>query len=244
MALVGSDWLERYREGETEAVWAEMLELGGEIRSAPTYEHARAVAEETMRRVRASVELLIVRLRAAGYEFQYPDEVHVPPAASAHLDRFEAKLGPLPLSLRAFYEIVGTVDLTQSWDQLVQWWPEERRKSAGELEVLGEFDPLVVKPLTLDEERARASWFFIAPDEYHKANYSGGENYHVALPDPSADFPIQGMYGIDELFVPYLRAALANGGFRGQVECEGENCWKVEPALELTKTLGAGLTPI
>jgi hypothetical protein len=69
-----------------------------------------------------------------------------------------------------------------------------------------------------NEGAYRPNWFFLAPDECHKANYSGGENYHVALPDSAADFPIQGMSGVDELFVPYLRATLANGGFRGKIE--------------------------
>jgi hypothetical protein len=69
----GSDWLDRYSVGEYDAVWAEMLQLGEALVSAPAYEHARAVAEETMRRARANVELLIERLRAAGYEFQYPE---------------------------------------------------------------------------------------------------------------------------------------------------------------------------
>jgi hypothetical protein len=67
-----------------------------------------------------------------------------------------------------------------------------------------------------NEGAYRPNWFFLAPDECHKANYSGGENYHVALPDSAADFPIQGMSGVDELFVPYLRATLANGGFRAR----------------------------
>jgi hypothetical protein len=44
----------------------------------------------------------------------------------------------------------GAVDLTQSEEQLSQWWPEERRAAATELEVLGEFDPLVVEPVQLD----------------------------------------------------------------------------------------------
>jgi hypothetical protein len=95
-----------------------------------------------------------------------------------------------------------------------------------------------------NEGAYRPNWFFLAPDECHKANYSGGENYHVALPDSAADFPIQGMSGVDELFVPDLRATLANGGFRGKIQCEGENCWKVEPGLELTRTLAVGLTPM
>jgi hypothetical protein len=48
--LTGSDWLDRYSAGEYEAVWAEMLQLGEALVSAPAYEHARAVFEETMRR--------------------------------------------------------------------------------------------------------------------------------------------------------------------------------------------------
>jgi hypothetical protein len=78
----GSDWLARYSGGEYEAVWAEMLQLGEALVSAPAYEHARAVAEETMRRARANVELLIERLQAAGYEFQYPEAVHVRPTVA------------------------------------------------------------------------------------------------------------------------------------------------------------------
>jgi hypothetical protein len=73
----GSDWLNRYSAGECEAVWAEMLQVGEALVSTPAYEHARAVAEETMRRARANVELLIERLQAAGYEVQYSETVHV-----------------------------------------------------------------------------------------------------------------------------------------------------------------------
>jgi hypothetical protein len=61
-------------------------------------------------------------------------------------------------------------------------------------------------------------YYCFAPDEFHKANYNGGENYHVWLPDPNADFRIIGMYEIDENFVSYVRATLAHGGFRGKVE--------------------------
>jgi hypothetical protein len=204
------------------------------------------VAEETMRRARANVELLIERLRAAGYEFQYPEAMHVRPtdAEIARLDTLESELGPLPLSLRIFYELVGTVDLTQSWDQ----------SSSGRRNGV----------------RRRASWkYSVSSIRCRRAAYLGWERRDVSpelvlhragrvsqgelerrrelprrLPDSAADFPIQGMSGVDELFVPYLRATLANGGFRGKIECEGENCWKVEPGLELTRTLAVGLTPM
>ncbi len=74
---------------------------------------------------------------------------------------------------------------------------------------MGEEDPLVVAPLSeLAEEAASANgrvYYCFAVDEFHKANYSGGENYHVWLPDPRADFEIVGMYEIEERFVEYLR---------------------------------------
>ena len=137
------------------------------------------------------------------------------------------------------------MDLTQSWQQLVHWHKPER-ESASEVEILGEYDPLVVGPLDEDAEEwaDRPGWFFLAPDEFHKANYSGGENYHVALPDPRADFPILGMYDIDELFVPYLRATFWGGGFRGRLDADERRSWKLMPDLDVTKMLAAELSQI
>jgi hypothetical protein len=89
--------------------------------------------------------------------------------------------------------------------------------------------------------------FCFAPDEFHKANYSGGENYHVALPDPGADFLIEGMCEIVETFVEYLRASLVNGGFRGRVETlpdDDQVCRKVAPKLSICRALAADLRPI
>jgi hypothetical protein len=47
------------------------LALGEAVREEPLYADAHAVAHETMRRVRANLELLVPRLRAAGYDFGY-----------------------------------------------------------------------------------------------------------------------------------------------------------------------------
>ena len=43
-------WLERYRSGPSAEVWAEMRDLGPEIRTARFWHHASAVATETMAR--------------------------------------------------------------------------------------------------------------------------------------------------------------------------------------------------
>jgi hypothetical protein len=217
------------------------------IRDEAVLPHAKTVARETMQRVRTNVEVLVSRLRELGYVFERPDEVHVLPTeqSSTRLDGFERRVGPIPLSLRTFYDVVGTVDFTQSEAQLVSWHVPER-ESASELEILGEYDPLVVGSLEDDPQpwSSDPSWWFLAPDEFHKARYSGGENYHVALPDPRADFPILGMYDIDEFFVAYLRATFAGGGFRGRCEADEERAWKVMPDLEVTRLLAAGLAEI
>ena len=120
----------------------------------------------------------------------------------------ERRVGPLPLTLCAWYEIVGSVDFTGSHPD----WPDGFRR--------GYADPLVVFPgidaLEYDEE----SWyreryeFVIAPDEYHKENVSGGSPYSIPLPDPSGDGLL-----IHErhktTFVDYLRTCFRWGSFPG-----------------------------
>jgi hypothetical protein len=234
------EWLEHYRAGRQAEVWAELVALGAAVQDEPVRAHAEAVARETMTRARANVETLAVRLREAAYEFR-AETPHVLPndALREHVAAVESRAGPLPLSLRAFYETVGTVDFTQSLDQLVQWHTPARAE-ASELQVLGEYDPLVVEPLD-DDDSPYPGWFFLACDEFHKANYSGGENSHVALPNPSADFHIE---PVDERFVPYLRATFAGGGFRGRIDSDENRVWKAPPSLELTAMPALDLAPI
>jgi hypothetical protein len=245
-------FLDRYASGEYERVWGDLVALGHEVRHAAYFGDAYAVAKETMRRVRRNVEVLVERLNRLGYEFARPEAAHIPPGAGTaeRIVAMEESSGPLPLSLRAFYQVVGSVDFTQSRDQLVRYHRPERA-GAQDVQVLGEEDPLVVAPLTeLAEEAASATgrvYFCFAADEFHKANYSGGENYHVWLPDPRADFEIVGMYGIDERFVEYLRATLSWGGFRGRVktlEADESRCRKVAPALGIVRRLSEGLLPL
>ncbi len=117
-------FLERYLAGGYEQIWDEMLGLGAAVRTPPLSRDAHAVARETMRRVRHNIEALIPRLEAAGYQFGYgwvcghafpsgpPDPVFAPPPPNVaqRLAELEARTGVLPLSLRAFYEVVGAVN--------------------------------------------------------------------------------------------------------------------------------------
>ena len=212
------DYLERYRGGEYERVWEELQSLGPNVRREPYYSQARGVAAETMRRVRRDCELIVSRLRALGYVFgTYPDgkrrgyptvEPLAPPtpAAGEMTAELEAEFGPLPLSLVAFWQEVGSVDLVG----MRPGWPDG-------------LDPLVVDPpegalswvydTEADEEEGRFA--ALAPDDLHKDNVSGGDPYGVMLPCPAADFEFaEERHGL--LFVPYLRLAVLRwGGFPG-----------------------------
>src|SRR6476661_4688879 len=134
------NYLERYRNGEYEQVWDELKALGPAVREEPHYSQAREVAAETMRRVRRDCELIVARLHALGYIFgTYPDGstdyftegplVPCPTRRRAHMSELEAEAGPLPLSLVAFWQEVGSVDFVG----MHPGWP-------------GGLDPLVVYP--------------------------------------------------------------------------------------------------
>jgi hypothetical protein len=84
-------FLRRYQAGEHEAVWAEMMVLGAEIREPPYFKDARAVAAETMRRARHNVELLIRRLDQLQYRFEIPK----PPARQFILPPIEQRIAKM-----------------------------------------------------------------------------------------------------------------------------------------------------
>jgi hypothetical protein len=68
-SLESGNLLRRYQAGEHEAVWADLLALGSNVREPPHADDAWAVARETMRRARHNVELIIRRLDQIGYRF-------------------------------------------------------------------------------------------------------------------------------------------------------------------------------
>jgi hypothetical protein len=123
-------YLERYLAGEEEPVWEVLQAQGDSVRVEPLHTDALAVARETMGRARYNIELLVSRLTTLGYRFGYdwweefdPDgydalEVaeHPPifappkPDVSRRIAELEALVGPVPLSLRAWYERIGAVN--------------------------------------------------------------------------------------------------------------------------------------
>jgi hypothetical protein len=76
---------DRYRAGEHQQVWSELVSLGEAVRQEPVCSDAVAVARETMRRARTNIETLINRLHALGYRFATE-----PTSAQQSLERIAA----------------------------------------------------------------------------------------------------------------------------------------------------------
>jgi hypothetical protein len=194
-----------------------MLAAGPQLRGHKAgWAEACAVAELTMRRARTNVERLIALLREAGC-IEPDDEplVYRPPSAELvdRLDELESIVGVLPLSVRAWFEYVGELNLAAvdpPWDF--------------------EFgDPLQVLLPPLDDIRDEYPYWErgtdsgrrgerfevdLSADAFHKAERSGGGPYCVFVPEPAVDGPLRAELHHTN-FVGYLRISFQWAGFPG-----------------------------
>lgn len=233
-------YFRRYKDGDHAAVWAELISLGVDVRRANLLGDARSVAQATMERVAKNIDILIGRLNAHGYEFGvYPDGklpavsfICVRPDATSlgHLEELEAMAGTIPLSLRAFWEVVGCVSFL---GRSRKDWPQYS-------------DPLWVDPPWSGiveyrdlRENAEAGYAVpdgfpkrflcpIAPDVLHKDNVSGGGPHAINLPDEGADARFQNEWH-NVYFVEYLRNAILEwGGFPGLSRSNPQKKWRAK----------------
>jgi hypothetical protein len=220
---------DRYVAGEHDRVWNELVVLGPAVREDPHAADALAVAYETMRRVEANVRTITERLQAIGYKGAR-EQMHEAPGRNVYkgIERLEKKTGALPLSLRAFYDVVGAVD-----------WIGQHPSLAPENDAVAP-DPLVIFPLEDALQQCKAGFvedqaaIAVAPDDLHKANTSGGEPYEIAAPELGADGKLLNECH-DLYFVEYLRLVFRFGGFPGY---DG-----IDPVPEELAQLRQGLIP-
>lgn len=108
------NWKARYLSGDFVNVWKDM-QSAGDVASDPTLlAEAEAVSVETMNRVRTNFEELYVFLKRVGVEMPARSKVLGKPSANiaTQLTKLQKVAGPISVSLRVFYEIVGWVDFT------------------------------------------------------------------------------------------------------------------------------------
>jgi hypothetical protein len=260
-----TSYLERYLAGEHVQVWQELTQLGEQIGSGVTQADARAVARETMRRARHNIEVLIPRLHRAGYAFgfqalgleetlpgfaqAYRAFAPPPPEIGSHLAALEQRTGALPLSLAAWYETIGEVNLLgrppDAW-QVSPYALDALQMHPLEL-VLELYDDWLqdqAHSLSLpdDEQDADEVAFFAQPrleimlDVDTKLGYSGLGGYEVVVPSMAADAPLLG-HPQHLSLVAYVRLSCRWGGFPGLA------FERTQPE-ELVRDLTTGLLPL
>lgn len=231
-------YLERYQSGEHERVWAELLALKGRVREDRYYADAWAVVEETMRRARHNVEVLIPRLTEIGYKFgDQPGkrrhlsgwnifEASTPEIPAMHA-KWEAAVGPLPLAYRGWNEFVGSVSLCGYHPD----WPDPYKLDALQVDSIGmtlEGAPAgqtmfsywfqLLEEWKYDcreygEEKTGPLTLDISLDDVMKGGYGGG-TYMMAVPCKNVDAPLL-RERHKTTFVNYLRISFRWGGFPG-----------------------------
>jgi hypothetical protein len=193
--------------------------------------------EARILKVGRQIATIARRLPSLEYRFRDPSAA-LPgpePGTDAAIERIEREVGTLPLGIKLFWRLVGSVDFTgPHGDWTVVEYPWDGCDCP---------DPLVVYPPSLAiseldeflgdrEERVRCDFPYlvpIAPDFKCKDNVSGGMFYNLSVPAVDDDPPLN-----DErhrtTFVSYLELAVRWGGFPGLDRCSGHN-W---PLREIT----------
>lgn len=221
-----SQQLTRYWHQESKIVWSELVSLGKQIREEYLYTDAKDVAFAMMHRARQNVEIIIYRLNELGYRFSDPDRVWIQPSQeiTINLDYIEHHQGTLPLALRAWFEVVGSVSLTGYYPKLSSYFFSDTNQK-DQLECYS--DPLVIEsydllygdllpPYSIDMYS-----FEIAPDMAHKAAESGGGSTSLIIPNPAFDGPLIDTGGewnnswTGVFLIPYLQTCFDWGGFPG-----------------------------
>jgi len=163
------------------------------------------------------------------------------PDMQAHVEELDRLVGPLPLSLRAWYTEVGAVNFYGYHPGWARFMPLSVDLPVGaDRYLMSECDPLQVCVLdaahmdALRDElaaRGRLHQFEFAEDPYFKdytKDYTAGSSapFALAVPNPSMDGTLDG-YDPHLTFVEYLGHCIRWAGLPGMAQ------WKDTPADDL-----------
>jgi hypothetical protein len=220
----GATYLQRYEAGQHDAVWKELRALGPKVRTGKLEADARAVAKATMKALGDDVEAIAKVLKKAKYKLLKKAVRPAKPDAAVKLAALAKLVGPLPLALEVFYETFDGISLAQDVDAEIDDSP---LFGGGVLDELGTRDPLVVASLAdvLADAKAQKKQgalpllVYVGPDPACKGTVDDeipDENPVRVGPSTAIDAELAG--GDAGFFVDWLRAYVAAGGFRGELD--------------------------
>lgn len=214
-------YLERYRAGEYEMVWQDLMSFGASIREEPLYTDAQTVAVEMMLRTRYNITLLWERLQRLDFQFAFGAQRvwQIPTKYELTvLEKIVDKRGSISIVALAWATMIGRVDFCGAHPRLSRYWhweePPDHGPSSDPLS-FGLFQRTLsdVRRLNTKDTIYRLN---VSPDVNHKSNMSGGDPYFMLLPTTAFDAPLVTTVWSNGLhLIPYLRTCFGWGGFPG-----------------------------
>jgi len=203
---------QRYAAGDRVRVWNELHARGSLADAGDAQRNdARAVAAQTMKRAAQNVATLRLRLLDFGYVFNEPRRAHVRPNWGIASTRraLVRTVGPLPLSLDAWFREVGYVFFRgrpSVWTGSHPWHEElldplefvySRSEIAYQLQMQAEYPDDEPPPASQPYFESAGAFFpkpsfelVFAGDFFHKNEVSGGGPTVALLPADTADVRI------------------------------------------------------
>jgi hypothetical protein len=196
----------------------EFVALEADIRNLASLPKAVSLVRRIMAISKQNIETIIERLKSINYCFEVsPENVFMQPKKDVlkKIAKLETRVGALPLSICAFYELVGSVNLAgrfAGWETLVL---NEEEVKTDYLQVLS-IDECFELGFEFETEPNNDSSVYlnVSIDDFTKAGFSGGGPYAIRVPNASFDTTLEDAW-FETTFINYLRFSFQWGGFPG-----------------------------
>jgi hypothetical protein len=233
--------LDRYLRGDHFEVYEEIERMGKGALARHNVGMVEAIHRETMNRVAYNLGVIYSGLVEEKYcfhsnlrfDFEYPLLEPFPNAKDLirKLEKKVKKFGHVPLSLKSFYEIVGSCNFGWDYNAIdeIPW------KGADPIQI-GPITDLLeeVEDMEIEDEEPGLS---VSADFLHKDNVSGGPCYAVELTaGPQADSRLLNEEH-ETSFINYLRIVMEGCGFSragavGHLDSFVQFSRKIKPQLK------------
>ncbi|HZY37366.1 MAG TPA: hypothetical protein VFE53_11990 [Mucilaginibacter sp.] len=243
----------RYLNGEDgRSVYDDIYDLGLDAFNDKYFDDVQKVMIETFSRVAFNLQIIFSELKNINYafktEFQYnSDRPLMAPLPDTDkllikVDKALKDFGQIPFSLKLFYKIVGSCDLSWNYkkNQEMFWEyadPIQINSLDDIVSYVSDGDWKEYMDEVLEDDNSQYASIELAADYYHKDNISGGPPYSIQITrEPSIDSLFLNEPN-ETTFINYLRICMENCGFSRITEPEYKNNYKaffekVKPQLK------------
>ncbi|WP_207420063.1 hypothetical protein [Desertivirga brevis] len=219
-------FIDRYNKGETIGVYSEILSLGQQAFSEQYYMDVEAVVTEIMNRAGFNLGIIHNALRKRNYNFKKDSQNNfekplIEPLKNAtellcELEKVVDPFGSIPLSLKLFYQVVGSCSF--EWDYKTNKdnpWEGADPIQITSLDSLVEqvTDEYWSEEIRGNKEEYGVPFLELSADYLHKDNISGGEAYSIEITPIKT---VDSRFLFEEngtSFINYLRIIFENCGF-------------------------------